>query len=237
MLFKIKSLIIDDELPAREEMALALKEFEQIEIIGYAKNGQEAITMINNLKPDVIFLDIEMPGTNGLDVLSKIEHIPIVIFCTAYNQYAIKAFEEDALDYLLKPIEEERLAKTIKKIIKQTTDKKEDSLKQKQLVFTQGNATLLTDLSEVYLCESQGNYVKFFFRNKQVLKHIALKDLLEQLPQPAFLQINRSQVVNTNFIESIKQDGRHFKIILTNTVELKSSRIYTQHIKNKNSNK
>ena len=111
-----KTLLIDDERLAREELKSLLKEYHEIEIIDEAKNGEEGIQKIKELKPDLIFLDINMPGINGFDMIKQLEEIPRVIFVTAYDEYALKAFEVNALDYILKPVDPERLREAIQKL-------------------------------------------------------------------------------------------------------------------------
>ncbi|MDQ3393353.1 MAG: response regulator transcription factor, partial [Bacteroidota bacterium] len=173
------ALIIDDERLARKELISLLAEYDEIEIIGEAVNVDDAYEKINQLKPDLIFLDIQMPGKTGFDLLVMLETVPKVIFTTAYDEYALKAFEVNALDYLLKPIHLDRLKDCIKKIGKEEKTAEPDPVLSRskklgsndQVFVKDGDKCWFVRLSEIRLFESEGNYIKVYFENYKPMIH------------------------------------------------------------------
>ena len=202
----IKTFLIDDEPLALDELALMLAKHSTIEIIGTATNSIEAISAINSLKPELIFLDINMPGKSGFELLQELEEAPHVIFVTAYDQFAIKAFEVNALDYILKPINKDRLADAINKIKKQESllKAKEEKLSiDKRIFIKDGDKCFFVPLSEVFLIESVGNYAKVYYENKKPLLHKSLNYLEEKLQDTHFFRAGRQHIVNIHFIKNI----------------------------------
>ncbi len=208
-----KALIIDDERLARNELKKLLLEFPEIEVIGEAANAKEGLEKIESLSPDIIFLDIQMPGKTGFDMLTELDRAPHVIFTTAYDEYALKAFEVNALDYLMKPIEPLRLSDAIQKL--QLADEKEMSatmaginrgvLTDKDQVFVKdGERCWFIKLSEVRLFESVGNYAKVFFSSYKPLILKSLNALEERLDEKIFFRANRKHIVNLRMIEKIE---------------------------------
>lgn len=215
----IKTILVDDEQLARQELSYLLKDFSAIEIIGEAGNYDDAKSLIEELKPDLIFLDVNMPAKNGFELLESLRFTPYVIFATAYDQFAIKAFEASALDYILKPIREERLAKAIQKVVDEiNSTSNERALDLESKVFIKdGEKCYFVKLSEIFMIESVGNYAKIFFEKKSPLLHKSLNQLEEKLPETVFFRANRSQLINLNYIQNI---NAYFKGGLQ--VELKS---------------
>jgi two-component system LytT family response regulator len=208
-----KALIIDDERLARNELKKLLLEFPEIEVIGEAANAAEGLEKIENLSPDLIFLDIQMPGKTGFDMLTELDHAPHVIFTTAYDEYALKAFEVNALDYLMKPVEPKRLAEALQKL--QLADEKEmattmasinrGTLTDKDQVFVKdGERCWFVKLGEVRLFESVGNYAKVFFGSYKPLILKSLNALEERLDEKMFFRANRKHIVNLRMIEKIE---------------------------------
>ncbi len=208
-----KALIIDDERLARNELKKLLLEFPEIEVIGEAANAKEGLEKIESLSPDIIFLDIQMPGKTGFDMLTELDRAPHVIFTTAYDEYALKAFEVNALDYLMKPIEPLRLSDAIQKL--QLADEKEMSatmaginrgvLTDKDQVFVKdGERCWFIKLSEVRLFESVGNYAKVFFSSYKPLILKSLNALEERLDEKIFFRANRKHIINLRMIEKIE---------------------------------
>ena len=212
-----KALIIDDEELARKRLIRLLTPFDSIEIIGEAVNGQDGMEKIEKLLPDLIFLDIEMPVFNGFELLARLKHQPKVVFITAYDQYAIKAFEEDSIDYLLKPVEPERLEKTVKRLqqahvntpdfrqlhelIKQFSTKEEF----KTLTVKIGDKILLIKLDSIVFIEAEDKYV--FLRTVDGKKHLTdftITSLDEKL-SGGFVRIHRSYIINTDYIKEIRR--------------------------------
>ncbi len=209
----MRAIIIDDERLARTELKRLLQQFPEIEIVDEATNVDEAITKIDKLQPDLIFLDIQMPGKSGFDLLSEMDLVPYVIFTTAYDEYALKAFEVNALDYLLKPIEPLRLADTIQKL--HNLEKKENklstdvtnnkSLSEYDQVFVKdGERCWFVNLNEIRLFESVGNYAKVFFGGNKPLVLKSLNSLEDRLDDKMFFRANRKHIVNLRMIEKIE---------------------------------
>ena len=206
----MKVLIIDDERLARKELSNLLAEFKDIEIVGEAANADQAEEMIDNLNPDLIFLDIQMPGRTGFELLETLEKTPKVIFTTAYDEYALKAFEFNALDYLLKPIEPKRLTESVNKIRKEVDAKEELDKKNNQLtvndqVFVKdGDNCWFVKLKDVRLFESDGNYIKVYFDKNKPMIHKSLNALDEKLDNKHFFRVSRKHIINLEWIDEIE---------------------------------
>ena len=206
----MKALIIDDERLARVELRRLLSPHKEIEIIGEAVNVDDAISKITELNPELIFLDIQMPGKNGFELLEELDSVPIVIFTTAYDEYALKAFEYNALDYLLKPIEPNRLEETIKKVIER--NKKDVAaageipvLQEEDQIFVKdGEKCWFVKLSTIRLMESEGNYVRLYFEENKPLILRTLNYLDERLDNKTFFRASRKHIINLKWIESIE---------------------------------
>lgn len=205
----IKAVIVDDEKLAREGLKSLLKSFPEIELVGEASNVDEALDIIDELKPQLLFLDIEMPEKSGFDLLEELIETPCVIFTTAYNEFAIKAFEVNALDYLLKPIQPQRLSEAIAKVKKQLVDigseKNKNTLGERDQVFIRdGDRCWFVKLTDIRLIESAGNYAKLHFENNQPLIHKTLNALDERLSTTLFFRANRQQIINLKYIDKIE---------------------------------
>jgi two-component system LytT family response regulator len=211
-----KTLIIDDERLARTELKSILSDFNEIEIIGEAQNGDEGIELINKLNPDLIFLDVSMPGMTGFEMLKKLNSIPLVVFVTAYDEFAIKAFEVNAFDYLLKPIDVSRLNETLEKLrIHEENDfessntilndrKKRPLTIDDRVFIKDGEKCYYVKLEEIRMFESDGNYVKVFFGKNRPLILRSLNSFEDRLDQDHFFRANRKFIINLNWIENIE---------------------------------
>ena len=207
-----KAIIIDDERLARNELKKLLLEFPHIEVIDEAANANEGAEKIEAQNPDLIFLDIQMPGKTGFDMLLDLDKAPHVIFTTAYDEFALKAFEVNALDYLMKPIEPRRLADALQKL--QQADEKEQASQQfinrgllgenDQVFVKDGERCWFVKLAEVRLFESVGNYAKVFFAGNKPLILKSLNALEERLDERVFFRANRKHIVNMHMIEKIE---------------------------------
>jgi two-component system, LytTR family, response regulator len=208
-----KALIIDDERLARNELKKLLADFPEIEVIGEAANADEGIEKIDSLVPDLIFLDIQMPGKTGFDMLQELDRAPHVIFTTAYDEFALKAFEVNALDYLMKPVEPKRLKDALHKL--QQLEEKEAAasltssfrgmLTEKDQVFVKdGERCWFVKLGEVRLFESVGNYAKVFFGTNKPLILKSLNALEERLDEKVFFRANRKHIINLHMIEKVE---------------------------------
>lgn len=211
-----KTLVIDDERLAREELKSILKDFTEIEVVGEAQNGDEAIDLIAKTEPDLIFLDVNMPGMTGFELLKKLEVIPNVIFVTAYDEYAIKAFDVNALDYLLKPIDESRLVEALNKLKQKTESEFESEVEQKtnrgvrllgkedRVFIKDGEKCFFVTLADVRMLESDGNYVKVHFGKNRPLILRSLNSFEEKLNPECFFRANRKFIVNLEWITGVE---------------------------------
>ena len=206
----MKALIVDDERLARVELKRLLTPFKEIKVVGEAVNAEDALAKISELSPELIFLDIQMPGKNGFELLEELDSVPTVVFTTAYDEYALKAFEYNAMDYLLKPIEPKRLEETVKKLIEKsrkakTTEAGEPVLTEKDQVFVKdGERCWFVKLETVRLFESEGNYVRLYFDDNKPLILRTLNYLDERLDNKAFFRANRKHIINLKWVESIE---------------------------------
>lgn len=209
-----KTILVEDERLAREELKSLLKDYLEIDIIGEAKNGEEGIALIKEHKPDLVFLDINMPGMNGFEMLKHLEEIPRVIFVTAYDEYALKAFEVNALDYILKPVDPERLREAIQKLSSEDDfvsgestgiARKDRFLTVNDRVFIKdGEKCWFVELSKVRMLESDGNYVKVYFDNFRPLILRSLNSFEERLDPEHFFRANRKFIINLQWVSSIE---------------------------------
>ena len=200
---KIKAILIDDERLARDELRRTISGYPDIEVIAEAANADEASQLIGKHRPDLIFLDIQMPEKSGFELLEMLDYVPRVVFVTAFDQYAVKAFEADALDYLVKPVRDERFAKVIEKIRGQLNVTAAPA--ERQLFVKDGNKCHFIKLSEVFLVESMDNYARLYFEDKITYLKRSLNQLEATLDAGMFFRINRSQIINTNFIRQVHQ--------------------------------
>lgn len=205
----MKALIIDDERLARKELLKLLEAHPSIEVAGEAANADEAEKMIEELNPDLLFLDIQMPGRTGFQLLESLDSVPMVVFTTAYDQYALKAFEVNALDYVLKPIVPERLSEAIHKVMEKEKAKTgrlgEKKLGLEDQVFVKdGERCWFVNLSAVRMFESDGNYIKVYFDNNKPMIHKSLNALDEKLDERAFFRASRKHIVNLSWVEGIE---------------------------------
>ncbi len=210
----MRAIIVDDERLARNELKRLLENFPSIEVIGEASNTDEASQLIEELQPDVAFLDIQMPGKTGFEWLEEWDgFLPEIIFTTAFDEYALKAFEVNALDYVLKPIELARLSESIQKLesrFKRTLSAEKTVSASHvlggndQIFVKDGEKCWFVRLDRVRLCESMGNYVRLFFDDQKPLVLKSLNSLEERLDPKLFFRCNRKHIVNLNFIDKIE---------------------------------
>src|SRR6188508_3086903 len=193
----MRALIVDDEPLARRELRRLLGAIPGIEVVGEAGHIDDARVRIEELAPEVVFLDIQMPGGSGFDLLARLERVPRVIFTTAYDQYAVKAFEVNALDYLLKPIEPERLAMAVQKLqAAPARPEAERGAPLEQLFVRDGPRCWFVPLREVSLFSAEGNYVRMLWGPERPLLARSLAALEEKLDPKRFFRANRAQIVN-----------------------------------------
>lgn len=217
----MKAVIVDDERLARRELRRLLAVHPEIEVAGEAGRVDEAVAVIERIEPDLLFLDIEMPGGSGFDLLERLDAVPIVIFTTAYDEFALRAFEVSALDYLVKPIDPARLARTVSRIAApRAGDHSSDRdpaadddadrpvagrvLGQRHRVFVKdGERCWFIELGDVRLFESAGGYTRVYFGAEKPLISRSLGQLEAKLDADVFFRANRHQIVNLNRVERI----------------------------------
>lgn len=208
----MKTLIVDDSRLARNELKRLLKEFDNVQIVGEAASADEAKEKLNELKPDLMFLDIQMPGKNGFELLEELEVLPEVIFSTAYDEYALKAFEYNALDYLVKPVQKQRLAGSVSKVYDKIKKRESEQSGTQEGVLTINDQVFVKDgercwfvqLSEIRLFEVSGNYTTVYFDTSKPMITRTLNYLESRLDDKTFFRANRQQIINLKWIERIE---------------------------------
>jgi two-component system, LytTR family, response regulator len=207
----LRALIIDDERLARKELRRLLARHSEIEIVGEAANAKEARKALLDLEPELLFLDVQMPGESGFDLLASLDSVPLVVFTTAYDEYALNAFEVSALDYLLKPVDPTRLARAIERVtaVRRTAvipaPMAARSLSEHHRVFiAEGDRCWLVRLGDIRLFEAAGNSTRVYFGNEKPLISRSLSELVPKLDERVFFQANRHQIVNVRAVRSIQ---------------------------------
>jgi two-component system LytT family response regulator len=236
----MKAVLVDDEPLARKELRRLLSAYPSVEIAGEAGNAKEALKLITSQKPDLIFLDVQMPGQSGFDLLAKLESPPEIIFTTAYDQFALRAFEFGACDYLLKPIIPERLALSLSRV---HSDKVRASYESNvregerltgadQVLVRDGDSCWMIAISEIHLLESEGNYTRVFFRDKKALIPRSLIILEEKLDPKLFFRASRQHIINLQQIENIQPwFSRSLRVTLKSGQTIEMSRRRSQDLK------
>ena len=235
----LKSIIVDDEWLVREELKTMLAQYPEIKVMGEAANVPQAIELVKKFTPDVIFLDIQMPGATGFDLLEKTDINSKIIFITAYDQYALKAFEVNALDYLLKPIQKERLAKAVQRLL--TTERTTSRISQKvgydDVVYVLVNGSLkFIKVSLLKCIIAEGNYSYIYYKDRK--KELVSKTLQEWeaiLPDNYFIRIHRSTMVNFEYVEQVKKCRNYTHLVYVRDIEKPfiMSRRYAAKLKKK----
>jgi len=206
---KLKAVIVEDSRLARNELKELLKAHGEIELIGEAENVDDGFKLINKTKPDLLFLDINMPEKDGFELLEMLDEVPTTIFTTAFDQYAIKSFEYNAFDYLLKPINQKRFSATIKKIIESEDDISSNTSNEnvlalsKKIFIKDGEKCWLVKVQDISLFEIVGNYTRVFFQDNKPLIYKSLTQIEEKLPNDVFFRANRQQIININHVSKV----------------------------------
>jgi two-component system LytT family response regulator len=243
---KIKTVIIEDEAPAREILKHYLKDYPEIDVIAECADGFSGLKTISELKPELVFLDIQMPRLTGFEMIEVMTEKPVIIFTTAYDQFAIKAFELNAIDYLLKPFPKERLRSAIKKAVDkigkvQDEDKPAREILEKlpappsplnRIVVRKGNAINLIPVTELRYVEAQDDYVMIYHSTGKALKQQTMKFYEDNLPGIDFVRIHRSYIVRVSEIKRIEPYGKDNHVaILHSGDKLPVSRAGYKHLK------
>ncbi len=234
-----KVLIADDEESGRILIKEYLKNFPELVLLTEVNNGVDAITEINRFKPDLVFLDIQMPGKTGFEVLGHLEEIPQIIFSTAYDQYALQAFEVHAVDYLLKPYTKERFAKAIERLESGKNDVATlaqsvimDKEEYPQRVLVQQNKKLVTiSVADIIWIEAYGDYSKIHTENATFVSNYGISGLEEKLNPASFLRVHRSSIINLEKVQELHKYGKAYDVTMINGDVVRVSRGYMDAIK------
>lgn len=224
----IKTIIVEDSRLARNELRELIKQHPEIEVIAEAENADQGYELIKKLVPQLIFLDINMPGKDGFQLLEMLDEVPMVVFTTAFDEYAIRSFEYNALDYLLKPINDKRFADAVEKVKAklQVLQNPQGLLtEQSQIFIKEGEKCWLVRVADIQLCEIVGNYTRVYFNGNRPLIYKSLNQVEERLPQHLFFRANRQQIINLQFIQSVENalSGK-LAAIMQNGMEVEISR-------------
>ena len=242
----VSTLIIDDEPLARKMLAEYLADYQDIDLVGMSKNGREAVSDIQSLRPDLIFLDIQMPGLNGFEVLQQIEYMPFIIFSTANDAYAIQAFETGAVDYLLKPYDKERFDKAMTRALDRLTNKDSfahdmsallqaikanDSLSG-QLLIRVGERIIPVRTDDIVWIEAAGDYAHIHTNETSYLCSQGIGALEKRLDGSQFARVHRSSIIAVSAIKHIRSDREGgYNAMLSNGKEVKISRTFAPKIR------
>ena len=206
----MKAIIVDDSNLARQELKHLLKSFNDVQIIGEAENAEAAEALIQEKRPELIFLDIQMPDKSGFELLELLEDVPEIIFTTAFDQYAMKAFDHNALDYLQKPIKEDRLALALEKAsqkirLRNSDEEKSQQLGLKNQVFVKdGEQCWFVSLADISVLEIMGSYTRIYFKSEKPMIPRSLNYMESRLDPEVFFRANRQQIINLKYIERIE---------------------------------
>lgn len=205
----LKAVIVEDSRLARNELKELFKAHKEIELIGEAANVDDGFALINKTNPDLLFLDINMPEKDGFELLEMLDEVPITIFTTAFDEYAIKSFEYNAFDYLLKPISQKRFSSSINKVIERentviSVNENHQGLSlDKQIFIKDGDKCWLVKIKDISLFEIVGNYTRVFFDANKPLIYKSLAQIEEKLPSDVFFRANRQQIININHVNKV----------------------------------
>lgn len=240
-----KVIIVDDEAPARSLIREFLEDFEELIVIGESNNGVDALKLIEEFNPDLVFLDVQMPGMTGFQVLEHLQRVPQIIFSTAYDKYALEAFEVNAVDYLLKPYTKERFGRAVAKLqdkenpLLEQLQRLAENLKQeptdasfKGKIFVQtGNKLQAIDSKEIIWLQAEKDYTWLITAQKKYLSTYGLGQLEQKLDKSSFLRVHRSSIINLNCIKEIEKQLSSYDIIMENKDVVRVSRSYMEDIK------
>jgi two-component system, LytTR family, response regulator len=237
----MKVLLIDDENDARRLLREYIADFPEFEVLEACKTGLEAIAAIDRHEPDLVFLDIQMPGASGFQVLQQIVHVPQVIFTTAYDRYALKAFDHNAVDYLLKPYTRERFRQAVGKVLASSPARNLGQVRHlaeyiggqspQRILVEQGNKMVALDLDHLIWVEADGDYTRLHTPQRSHLSAASMKELEERLPLERFVRIHRSAIVNIGHLKGTERDENGLYVLLSNGLKHKVSRTYVEGVK------
>jgi two-component system LytT family response regulator len=233
---KVRVLIVDDEPLSRRGVRARLLGQDDMDVVGEAENGLDAVWAIRQLSPDLVFLDIQMPGLDGFGVVEHVgpDRMPVVVFLTAFDNHALEAFEAQALDYLLKPIDDERFLVTLQRARQRIADRRAGAAVKKggaRIAARDRGRVLLLDAAEIDWVEADGDYVRLHAGERSLLVRETMNSIEARLPKETFVRIHRSTIVNVSTVrELLPHLNREFIVILKNGARLKLSRGYRDRL-------
>ena len=243
----ITALIVDDEPLARDRVREMLKEHPDVEVVGEARNGREAIDSVVNHNPDLVFLDVQMPDLDGFDVLQNLDvaHLPLIIFVTAYDQHALRAFDVHAVDYLTKPFDRKRFAEAVDqaklfmngskerdtaRILSLLQELRASARYLERFAIKNGETVFFVRAQDVHAIEAQGNYVRLRLANSSHLLRDTLNNIESQINPRMFVRIHRHTIVNINSVKEVQTWARGvYRVVLLTGAHYTLSRGYRQH--------
>lgn len=245
----IRTIIVDDEPLARQRVSKLLEDYPDFKVIAECKNGTDAIKTIKKHKPDLIFLDIQMPGIDGFGVIEESKYKPLIIFITAYEHYALKAFDVKAIDYLMKPFDDDRFEESLDRAKNRIKQLKSASLNDKlmnlvsefqdvndseyrrEFSFKDNGREFEIETDEIIYLESDGNYLKINTKNDYHLYRSTMNSIEEELDPEDFLRIHRSFIINKHYVKNVNYlNNNEYQFVLRNGVEISSGRSYRDEI-------
>lgn len=240
-----KVIIVDDEAPARQLISEYLDDYEDLVVVGECNNGVDALKLILEFKPDLVFLDVQMPGMTGFQVLEKLQEVPQIIFSTAYDKYALEAFEVNAVDYLLKPYTRDRFRKAVNKLqdkenpLMDQLQRLAENLRQEPVdpgftgkIFVQsGNKLHAIDSKDIIWLQAEKDYTWLITSEKKYLSTYGMGQLEQKLDKSSFLRVHRSSIINLNYIREIEKHAASYDIVMENKDVVRVSRSYMEDIK------
>lgn len=238
---RVSTIVVDDEPVARSGLRSILSSYEWITVVGEASNGLSAVDLIDRLEPELAFLDIEMPGLPGIEILNKVKHQPFVVFTTAYAQYAATAFELGALDYVLKPFGAERIAKALDRVrsvlgepAPPASERLQEALSSgpmSRLFVRTGNGVVPVLVSDIIRFEAAGDYVTAFTARTRHMIHVSLNRLEARLDSQRFARVHRAHIVNLDQVSAFKRQARGFTAEMADGARVPVSREKARDIK------
>jgi two-component system LytT family response regulator len=242
-----KVVIIDDEAPARSLLKEYLTSYPSLVIVGEANNGVDAVRVIEEFRPDIVFLDVQMPGMTGLEVLQKLTEMPKIIFCTAFDQYALDAFEHNAIDFLLKPYTRERFAKAVKKVMESGEENLNslralaESLLQEagagksnypsKILVQSKNKLIALDTEKIIWIEAEKDYSNLVTPQQTYLSNYGIGQIATKLDPDTFIRVHRSAIINIHFIKEIFKHPSSYDVKMVNGDVVRVSRSYLENIR------
>jgi two-component system LytT family response regulator len=242
---RITALIADDEAPARKRLRDLLGPVTWVEVVGDTADGPATIEAVDRLEPDLLFLDLQMPGCDGLEVVRRIAHQPAIVFTTAHNRYAVAAFELGAIDYLLKPFGRERFALALERlrdvrsrraeprVTERTAEALNPSARLSRLFVRTRGKIIVIPIADIQRFEARDDYTALFAGTQRHLVHLRLADLEQRLDPSMFARVHRSHIVNLDYVEAMipSEDGR-LEVVLRDGTRLMASRSRSRELRN-----